>query len=133
MGNYILSVVDFPAALASLGVESHLSASFLGWGPPRQRPNLEHGGICLPFTEEGLCSFAPPRTFSVCKAVTLGDARDGNRSDPKKIIEKFHLNWGQASAQQIKRVLVDAEGGNLSLLRHVEEVVNQCDVCKAFD
>ena len=30
-------------------------------------------------------------------------------------------------------MLVDAEGGNLSLLRHVEEVVNQCDVCKAFD
>ena len=28
---------------------------------------------------------------------------------------------------------MDAEEDNLSLLRHVEEVVNQCDVCKAFD
>ena len=26
-----------------------------------------------------------------------------------------------------------ANWGNLSLLRHVEEVVNQCDVCKALD
>ena len=102
-----------------------ISASYLEWDPPRQRPDLEHGGICLSFTAEGLCSFAPPRTFSVC---TLGDARDGTRSDPK-----LHLRWGHASAQKIKRVLVDAEGGNLSLLRHVEEVVNQCDVCKAFD
>ena len=43
------------------------------------------------------------------------------------------MNWGHASAQQIKRILVDAEGDNVSLLRHVEEVVNQCDVRKAFD
>ena len=33
MGHYILSVVDFPAALASLGAESHFSASFLELGP----------------------------------------------------------------------------------------------------
>ena len=42
--------------------------------------------------------------------MTLGDAREGNNSDPKKIIEKLHVNWGHASAQQIKRILVDAEG-----------------------
>ena len=65
LGHYILSVDDFPAAPPSLGAESLFSASFLEWGPPRQRPNLEHGGICLPFTEEVLCSFAPPLTFSV--------------------------------------------------------------------
>ena len=70
----------------------------------RKRPNLEHAGILLPFTDEELCSFAPPRTFSVCKAVTLGDVRVGNRPDPKKIVEKLHVNWGHASAQQIKRV-----------------------------
>ena len=63
----------------------------------------------------------------------MGDASDGNRSDPAEIIEKLHVNWGHASAQQIEGVLVDAEGDNLSLLRHVEEVVNQGDVCKAFD
>ena len=128
MGLYILSVIDFPSGMRRVKSDSQFSASFLEWGPPRPRPNLEHGGICLPFTDEGLCSFSPPGTFSACKAVTLGDAREGNTSDPKKIIEKLHVNWGRASARQIKRGLVDADGNNLSLLRHVGEVVNQCDV-----
>ena len=43
------------------------------------------------------------------------------------------MNWGHASSQQIKRVLVDAEGDNWPLLRHVDEVVSQCEVCRAFD
>ena len=111
-------------------MDSHFSASFLERGPPRPRPYLANGGICLPFTNEGLCSFSPPSTFSACKAVMHGI---GNNSNPKKIIEKLHVNWGHASAQQIKRVLVAADGGNLPLLRHVEEVVNQCEVCRAFD
>ena len=104
MGHYILSVDDFPADPVTPGVGSPFSASFSEWGPPRKRPNLENGGTWLSFTAEGLCSFAPPRTFSACKAGTLGDARDGNRSDPKKIIEKLHMNWGHESAQQIKHI-----------------------------
>ena len=133
MGHYILSVMDFPLGVRRVDSAPQLSASFLEWEPPRPRPNLDHGGICLPFTDEGLCSFSPPRTFSACKTVTLGDAREGNNSDPRKIIEKLHVNWGHASAQQIKRILVDVEGDNLSLLRDVDEVVNQCEVCRAFD
>ena len=128
-----MSVVDSRATPVKLSGGSPFFASPLEWGHPRKRPNLENGGIRLPFTGEGLCSFALPRTFSACKAVTLGDAGDGNQSDPKKIIGKLHVNWGHASAQQIKRVLVDAGGDNLSLLRHVEQVVSQCDVCKAFE
>ena len=61
VGHHILSVVDFPAALARMGAASHFSAPLLEWGRPRNRRNLEDGGICLPFTDEGLCSFAPPR------------------------------------------------------------------------
>ena len=80
MGHYILSVVDFPAAPVTLGSGSPFSACFLELDPPRKRPNSEKGGICLPFTDEGLCTFANPRAFSACKAVTLGDARVGNRS-----------------------------------------------------
>ena len=82
-GHYILSVVNFGAVSSKGGAGPPFSASFLGWEPPRKRPNLENGGIRLPFTDEGLCSFAPPRTFAACKAVTLGDAWDGNSPDPK--------------------------------------------------
>ena len=46
---------------------------------------------------------------------------------------KLHINWGHASATQIKRVLVDAEGDTQSLLQHVDEVASQCDTCKAFE
>merc|ERR1712052_76031 len=102
MGHYILSVMDFPLGGRRVAPVPQFSASFLEWEPPRPRPNLDHGGICLPFTDEGLRSFSPPSTFSACKAVTLGDAREGNNSDPRKIIEKLHVNWGHASAQQIK-------------------------------
>ena len=45
---------------------------------------------------------------------------------------KLHINWGHASATQIKRVLVDAEGDTQSLVQHVDDVVAQCDVCKAL-
>ena len=46
---------------------------------------------------------------------------------------KLHINWGHASATQIKRVLVDAEGGTQSLIQHVDEVASQRDTCKAFE
>ena len=77
------------------------------------------------------CSFTPPRTFRACKAVTLGDARDGTLSNPKKIITKLHVNWGRSSAQQIKRILVDSEGKNLHLLWRVDEASERRDVCRA--
>ena len=56
-----------------------------------------------------MCSFAPPRTISVCKSAAPGDARDKTASDQKKIIMKLRVNWGHAAAQQTKRVAVDSE------------------------
>ena len=46
---------------------------------------------------------------------------------------KLHINWSHASATQVKRVLVDAEGDTQCLLQHVDGVVSQCDTCKPFE
>ena len=77
-------------------------------------------------------NFTPPELFSAYRAVTLRDAGNPDRSDPSTIIMKLHINWGHASATQIKRVLVDAEGDTQSLVQHVVDGVAQRDVCKAF-
>ena len=111
----------------------NFSASMAEWACARERPNPDNGGIRLPFTEDGVCSFIAPRTFSARKAVSSGDARDGALSDPKKIITKLHVNRGRPSAQEIKRVLVGSGGDNLHLLRHVDEVLERCDVSRSSD
>ena len=66
----------------------------------------------ISFTEDGLFRFAPPENFSACTAVTLGDARDDSVSGHRKIITKLHVNWGHASARQLKRVLVNYHSAN---------------------
>ena len=71
--------------------------------------------------------FAPPQLFPACKAATLRDAGNAWASGPEKIITKLHINWGHASATQIKRVLVDAESDTQSPTQHVDDVVSQCD------
>ena len=43
------------------------------------------------------------------------------------------MYWGHASAQQLRRVLVDAGGDNMHLLTCVDEVSGQCEVCWTFD
>ena len=48
-------------------------------------PNLPHGGLREPYTEDGSYQSDPPRTFSARKAVTLGDSMDSCLSDPRKI------------------------------------------------
>ena len=63
----------------------------------------------------------------------MGDAMDGCRSDPKKTFMRFHANWGHASAQQLRWVSVDFERENAHLAKYVEEVSEQCDVCRAFE
>ena len=65
----------------------------------------------MPLVESGLIRFAPPREFSACTAVTLGDAQGDGISDLKKIIMKLHANWGHASATRLIRVLVDSDVG----------------------
>ena len=87
----------------------------------------------MPLVESGLIRFVPPRDFSACTAVTSGDARGDSISGPKKIIMKLHVNWGHASATQLKRVLVDSDGGTSHLANYVDDVLGNCDVCTAFD
>ena len=85
-------------------------------GLSQKRPNLANGGSRLPFAEDGMCSFAPPRTFSACRAVTPGGARGGAISDLKEIVMKLHVNRGRASARQVKWISVDSGGDDSHLL-----------------
>ena len=78
-------------------------------------------------------TFTPPTLFSATKAATLRDAGNSGLAYPAATITKLHVNWGHASAAQITRVLVDAEGDTQSLIQRVDDVVAQCDVCKAFE
>ena len=87
----------------------------------------------MPLSEDGLYRFEPPRVLPACAAVTLGDARDGSASDHRKVITKLHVNRGHASSHQLKRVLVESDGGNSHSANHVDEVLEQCKVCRAFD
>ena len=78
-------------------------------------------------------NFTPPQLLPACKAVTLRDAGNAETSDPATIIMKVRINWGHASATQIKRVLADAGGDTQSLIQHVDDVVSQRETCKAFE
>ena len=104
MGNCIVSVVEF-------GRGPHVAASYFEWSFVEELPDLSDGGLHLPIVESGLIRFSPPREFSACTAVTLGDAQGDGISDPKKISMKLHANWGHASATQLRRELVDSGGG----------------------
>ena len=61
------------------------------------------------------------------------DARDSNLTDPNKIAMKMRVNSGHASAQQLKLVLVDSEGGNMHSLTCADEVLARCEGCQAFE
>ena len=54
-------------------------------------------------------------------------------SEPRKIIMKLHVNRGLASAQQLRRALLDSVGRNMHLLTCVSEVLEQCEVCRPSD
>ena len=110
-----------------------VSASFFEWAFINKRPNLYNGGLHLPYTMGGLYQFDPLRTFSDCEPVSLGDSPDCCLSDPEMVIMKLRANRGHAPAQQLKRVLVDSDGGNSHLLTCVDEVSEQCEGRRAFD
>ena len=95
MGHYIIGAVEF-------GRGTNLAASYFEWPFLEKRPDLSDGGLRLQPVESGLIRLVPPKELPACTAVTLGDARDGSISDPKKIIMKLHVNWGHASATQLK-------------------------------
>ena len=58
---------------------------------------------------------------------------DPTLSGPKKIATKLHVNWGDASARQSKRVLADSGGDTIRLFGCVDEVLQQCPVCRTYD
>ena len=85
----------------------------------------------FPQTEGGLRRFEPP-TLPARNAAALGDASGPGASAPKKIATKLHLNWGRASARQLKRVLVDVGGDTQKLLGRAGKVLSQREICRAF-
>ena len=111
LGRYFLSAVNFGGRHGGVARSPYFPAAMAEWAGVRRRPKLENGGVRLPSTEDGMCSFTPPRTFPACEAAPLSDARDGALSDPKKIIMTLHVNRGRASARKLKRVLEDSEWG----------------------
>ena len=70
----------------------------------------------------------PPKHLGACKIAASKDAGDASGSDAKNIALKVHPNWGHASAQHLRKILVNAEGANRRLLDCVAEVLNQCKV-----
>ena len=64
IGHYILSVVDFKKDASRKVRGPIVSAAYFGWAAANKRPNLSIGGLNLPYTEDGLDQFDPPRTFS---------------------------------------------------------------------
>ena len=64
MGHYVLSVVNFNTAEVYEGAGHPIYVSFSEWAPPRERPNFDNGGVCLPCADKGLCSSAA-RLFSM--------------------------------------------------------------------
>ena len=47
------------------------------------------------------------------------------------ITTKLHVNWGHASAQQLKRVSVHSE--NMHLVNIAGDVLQRCDICRPFE
>ena len=43
------------------------------------------------------------------------------------------MNWGHASAQQLKRATAEAEGEAGGLIPSVDDVVRECEICRGFD
>ena len=112
-GRYVSSVVASGEGLSrSRHVPSFFATRFL-WAFSNERPNLANEGLHLPCTERRLYRFEPPRTFSACKALTLGGAMDGCPSDPGKIILEMHVRWVRASAQQLSGAPVSSDGENM--------------------
>ena len=50
-----------------------------------------------------------------------------------EIITKLHVNWGHASAQQLKRVSVHSGGENMHLVNIAGDVLQRCDICRPFE
>ena len=133
IGRCKLSVVNFGKGQSEKQEGPTFSASYFQWASANRRPDLSDGSLRLLYEEDGLYHFEHPHTFSACKAGTFRGATDGCLSGPKESITKLHLNWGHASAQQLKRAPAASDGDDMHLVNHADEVLEQRDVCRAFD
>ena len=70
------------------------------------------------------CAF---RTFSECTAVTFRGPTDARFPDPRKIATAPHVIWGQASAHQLRRVLVGPYGELVGVVNYVQSL-GQCEI-----
>ena len=43
----------------------------------------------------------------------------------------LRVNWGHASARQLKGVLTEPNEENMHLVNYVHEVLEQCEICRA--
>ena len=133
MGHYALSVVAFGHGSSRVDLGPQLAASYFAWTPVDKRPDLSNGGSHLPTTEDELFRFEPPRVSAASTGATLGDPRVNSAPDSAIIIMKLHVNWGHASAHRLQRVSADSESGNSNLVNYAGEVLEHCEICRAFD
>ena len=75
------------------------------------------------------CWFALPSSLPACKAVSMKNLIDPEYNDARLFARKLRVNWGHASAAQIRRILAYAYGVRASVLKVVESVVDEFDVC----
>ena len=77
--------------------------------------------------------WSAPLIHNALTSTALGDALDGEKSDPKEIVRRLHVNCGHASSQQLKRALAEADGRADGLNPLADDVVRECEICRAFD
>ena len=65
--------------------------------------------------------------------MTPQGATNSNATDAKNTAQQLHLNWDHASAHQLTRILVYAEGANYRLWGCVGEVATQCEARPACE
>ena len=82
----------------------------------------------MPYTPDGPHRFDSPLTLAACEAVALGGSEDYRLMGPKKIDVEPRGKWGRASAEQLKRVWAESEGGKMHLLSCVDAILAQCGV-----
>lgn len=74
VGRNVLRVVNCGDGSPRFGRDPKFAGPYFDWASLRERAEISNGGLHLIFTEDKLYRFEPPRTFSVCTAVTPAGA-----------------------------------------------------------
>ena len=62
-----------------------------------------------------------------------GNPIDPGKTNARPVAKNIHVNWGHASASQLKRMLTDAAGVGASVLKVEDSAADECGVCTAFE